>query len=422
MNGETRMGVFAWTDIAEGEELTFDYNWESIGTDLKKCSCGAHNCRGFLGAKKQKLVKTSSSLNGMRGRKKKEKKEKEQERVLSKIGNGKVEFRKGNSRRNTVTKNILISESEEEEEEEKEEEEKEVEEEEEEGDEEEKDEEDEEEEGTVDDDMNNVAESIQGNNWNGIFSRTHSGWECRLQHNLASGITNLASTTVLEQNRNHGNDGENIISKKEKEEGKERGKVSSPFLLKRNIRRLQMDWQAAYDTFLCTQIEEASKSRGRRGRKVSSSSFSRSLSSPSSSSLRFEERRSKLIEKLKLAQGPKENRWQDRMMVKGLTRSSGEVEENFVTVMRRIALREVSSIVEGEQDVERGEKAEETESVREKEEAGNKLQRSKGRRGRNSKVAKRKETFVQFRKSQWTWGDTCAAHYQQEMYDERWRK
>lgn len=48
-----RLGLFAIRDIAENEELTFDYlclpnGKENLGTGFTHCKCGEHNCRKFL--------------------------------------------------------------------------------------------------------------------------------------------------------------------------------------------------------------------------------------------------------------------------------------------------------------------------------------------------------------------------------------
>ena len=59
VGGETRVGLFALTDLAAGDELTFDYKLEGAGT-TRKCLCGAANCRGFIGqapSGKKKRVK-----------------------------------------------------------------------------------------------------------------------------------------------------------------------------------------------------------------------------------------------------------------------------------------------------------------------------------------------------------------------------
>ena len=52
VEGEKRVGVFALRDIAEGEELTFDYQWSRVGDQRVKCCCGADKCKGFIGGSK----------------------------------------------------------------------------------------------------------------------------------------------------------------------------------------------------------------------------------------------------------------------------------------------------------------------------------------------------------------------------------
>ncbi|XP_061506543.1 nuclear receptor binding SET domain protein [Anopheles gambiae] len=50
--GETRViGLFAIKDINAGEELTFNYNLESLGNNKRVCLCGAGKCSGFIGEK-----------------------------------------------------------------------------------------------------------------------------------------------------------------------------------------------------------------------------------------------------------------------------------------------------------------------------------------------------------------------------------
>ena len=45
---ETRIGIFARTDIPAGTELTFDYNMHMSGPNKIPCLCGAPKCRKFL--------------------------------------------------------------------------------------------------------------------------------------------------------------------------------------------------------------------------------------------------------------------------------------------------------------------------------------------------------------------------------------
>lgn len=49
MLDEMCVGIFSIKDIAENEELTFDYQFDFFNTPFTRCYCGAHNCKGFLG-------------------------------------------------------------------------------------------------------------------------------------------------------------------------------------------------------------------------------------------------------------------------------------------------------------------------------------------------------------------------------------
>ncbi|XP_052771657.1 histone-lysine N-methyltransferase NSD2-like isoform X2 [Mya arenaria] len=51
VNGDIRVGLFALRDIKEGEELTFNYNFDCLGNEQTKCQCGAENCSGYLGVR-----------------------------------------------------------------------------------------------------------------------------------------------------------------------------------------------------------------------------------------------------------------------------------------------------------------------------------------------------------------------------------
>ena len=66
VNGRLRVGFFAKQDIAEGEELTFDYQFERIGEGAQECHCGMPSCSGFIGGKQQKSDR--SSLTPVAGR------------------------------------------------------------------------------------------------------------------------------------------------------------------------------------------------------------------------------------------------------------------------------------------------------------------------------------------------------------------
>lgn len=58
VGGDTRVGLFSICDIPAGSELTFNYNLQCVGTEKKRCSCGAPNCSGFIGVKVQKQTES----------------------------------------------------------------------------------------------------------------------------------------------------------------------------------------------------------------------------------------------------------------------------------------------------------------------------------------------------------------------------
>uniref|UniRef100_F1KQR0 Histone-lysine N-methyltransferase lin-59 n=1 Tax=Ascaris suum TaxID=6253 RepID=F1KQR0_ASCSU len=69
VNGQHRIGLFALRVVAKGEELTYDYNWDSFDFyGVTPCSCGVPNCRGFLNknvlmnAKEKELARSSGVL------------------------------------------------------------------------------------------------------------------------------------------------------------------------------------------------------------------------------------------------------------------------------------------------------------------------------------------------------------------------
>lgn len=59
--GDTRVGLFACTDIPAETELTFNYQLEcaqDVANEAKRqqpCHCGAPNCGGFIGAKPKQV-------------------------------------------------------------------------------------------------------------------------------------------------------------------------------------------------------------------------------------------------------------------------------------------------------------------------------------------------------------------------------
>ncbi|XP_055348644.1 probable histone-lysine N-methyltransferase lin-59 [Paramacrobiotus metropolitanus] len=54
VDGQHRMIIIAFKDVAAGEEITYDYNFDNYSRQ-QKCYCGAKSCRGIIGSKKQKL-------------------------------------------------------------------------------------------------------------------------------------------------------------------------------------------------------------------------------------------------------------------------------------------------------------------------------------------------------------------------------
>ena len=47
------ISIFSIHDIQEGEELTFDYQFERIGNASMPCFCGSPKCRHMLGKNKE---------------------------------------------------------------------------------------------------------------------------------------------------------------------------------------------------------------------------------------------------------------------------------------------------------------------------------------------------------------------------------
>ncbi len=59
--GEQCIGIFTLRDINEGEELTFNYNFDIYKTTFQKCLCGSVNCRGYLGVAKNETIDRCSN-------------------------------------------------------------------------------------------------------------------------------------------------------------------------------------------------------------------------------------------------------------------------------------------------------------------------------------------------------------------------
>nr|XP_055036635.1 histone-lysine N-methyltransferase, H3 lysine-36 specific isoform X2 [Misgurnus anguillicaudatus] len=80
VNGDTRVGLFALTDIPAGTELTFNYNLECLGDGRTVCKCGASNCSGFLGVRPKN--NPPSDDKGRKLKKKSQMKRKSQQEVI----------------------------------------------------------------------------------------------------------------------------------------------------------------------------------------------------------------------------------------------------------------------------------------------------------------------------------------------------
>ena len=76
VNNDTRVGLFALEDIPANTELTFNYQFESMGEVKKACLCGAKNCSGFIGKKSKKERKEAKGPEEKKDKEKKKKKKK----------------------------------------------------------------------------------------------------------------------------------------------------------------------------------------------------------------------------------------------------------------------------------------------------------------------------------------------------------
>uniref|UniRef100_A0A4Y6EZ29 [histone H3]-lysine(36) N-trimethyltransferase n=1 Tax=Brachionus koreanus TaxID=1199090 RepID=A0A4Y6EZ29_9BILA len=58
VNGELRIGFFTRRPVKANEELTFDYQFQTVGKKQQKCYCGSEKCRGYLGASSNSQLNT----------------------------------------------------------------------------------------------------------------------------------------------------------------------------------------------------------------------------------------------------------------------------------------------------------------------------------------------------------------------------
>jgi hypothetical protein len=65
VGNQMRVGIFAKTDIEEGDELTFDYKFERYGSKAQVCYCGEENCSGYIGKDKNGAILNLEELDGL---------------------------------------------------------------------------------------------------------------------------------------------------------------------------------------------------------------------------------------------------------------------------------------------------------------------------------------------------------------------
>ncbi|KAF9109112.1 histone methyltransferase set2 [Mortierella sp. AM989] len=63
VGSKLRIGIFTIKRVAEGEELTFDYQFERYGAEAQKCYCGELNCTGFIGGNKRSSATRLDNYN-----------------------------------------------------------------------------------------------------------------------------------------------------------------------------------------------------------------------------------------------------------------------------------------------------------------------------------------------------------------------
>lgn len=85
VGGAQSVGLFAIKDIKAGEELTFNYNFESKSDEKKVCHCNASKCSGFIGQKYRPPLESASGSASTGKRRKSDKKGKASKRRKSAV-------------------------------------------------------------------------------------------------------------------------------------------------------------------------------------------------------------------------------------------------------------------------------------------------------------------------------------------------
>uniref|UniRef100_UPI00398E5B1C histone-lysine N-methyltransferase NSD3 isoform X3 n=1 Tax=Pristiophorus japonicus TaxID=55135 RepID=UPI00398E5B1C len=70
VNGDTRVGLFALSDVRAESELTFNYNLDCLGNGKTVCKCGAPNCSGYLGVRPKTAAATANEEKAKNAKKK----------------------------------------------------------------------------------------------------------------------------------------------------------------------------------------------------------------------------------------------------------------------------------------------------------------------------------------------------------------
>ncbi|KAK5814458.1 hypothetical protein F5H01DRAFT_25237 [Linnemannia elongata] len=65
VGSKLRIGIFTIKPVQNGEELTFDYQFERYGVEAQKCYCGWPNCTGYIGGNKRTSAMRMNSFNDL---------------------------------------------------------------------------------------------------------------------------------------------------------------------------------------------------------------------------------------------------------------------------------------------------------------------------------------------------------------------
>ncbi len=64
VKGRMHIGIFAIRDIAEGEPLSYDYQFDTNESNVFRCYCRTAKCRGTMAPKRKSDVQDIASLSG----------------------------------------------------------------------------------------------------------------------------------------------------------------------------------------------------------------------------------------------------------------------------------------------------------------------------------------------------------------------